>query len=208
MYVLRPRTRGRRWLWRRRLWPPLLRWSPSFPFRRFWLPPSQPQPVSPSRQPQPPSVSPGWSVKAPPPPRRLWPWQRSPPLPSQYHRRHSWTANSRESEAIWNVKTRSEVLTIFPDYSLKLFYFQTTSLKYFLSYCRSEMFFFRLRVWNESEAIWSNLTQSEIWRRNLKFFVPIWYQSDTILKPVWKIHQSEVFSYWYSEVIWNILETF
>ena len=33
--------------------------------------------------------------------------------------------------------------------------------------------------------IWSNLKQSEIWRHNLKFFVPIWNQSETSLKPIW-----------------------
>ena len=49
--------------------------------------------------------------------------------------------------------------------------------------------FFR-PVWNESE---SNLKQSEIWRHNMKFFKPIWNQSETILKPIWRTHQSEIF---------------
>ena len=41
-----------------------------------------------------------------------------------------------------------------------------------------------------------NLKQYEIWGLNLKFFVPIWNQSKTSLKPIWKIHQSEIFTDW------------
>ena len=49
---------------------------------------------------------------------------------------------------------------------------------------QSEMFFFRLPVYNESEAIWNLNTQSEILCANLK---PVWNQSEANLEnaPIW-----------------------
>ena len=93
--------------------------GPSLLSRKFWPPPPHPPTVSLGRQSQPPSISPGRFISAPPPPWQLRWRQRSPPQPSQYHRRHLRTSNPRESKAILNVKTKSEVLTFFPDYSLK-----------------------------------------------------------------------------------------
>ena len=178
LYVIRPRTREMRW----RLWPRLLRRTSSLLSRLFWTPLKQPTSAFTGRQLQPPSISTGWSFAAPPtpPPRRLWRWQSSTPLPMQYYQRHLRTANYQKSEAIWNVKTKSEVLTIY----------QTTSEMILFSDYQLEMFFFNIV---SMEWISRNLKKSEIWRRNLRFFVPIWNQSETSLKPIWKCTTMEYF---------------
>ena len=53
-------------------------------------------------------------------------------------------------------------------------------------------------VWNESG---SNMKQYEIWRQNMKIFVPIWNQSETSLKPVWSQSEANM----KHSPMWNIL---
>ena len=164
--------RGRRWLWRQRIWPWLLWRPPSFP---SWK--SAASAVAFVRLSRSESAA-SRSVADTPPPRQLWRRRSSPPMPSQSHLWHSQTSNSCVYEAIWNVKTKSEVLTIFQNTVWNDFfsYYQSET---FFSYCQSEMFFSDC----QSEM---NLKQSKIWRQNLKLFVPIWNQYKTSLKPIWK----------------------
>ena len=119
--------------------------------------------------------------------RSLWQWSRP--------RWHLRTTNSGQFEAIWNMKTKSEVLSIFRPFSD----------------CWSEMVFFRLPVWIIFSGCQSeiNLKQYEAicyLKTHLKLFVPIWNQSKTNLKSISKTHQSEIFhihNLKSSETYWN-----
>ena len=178
--VIQPRNRGMRRLWRRKLWAWIIRRPHSFPSRIFWPPLPQPPSVSPDWQMQPPPVSLDWSVTYPPSPWRLLRSHHSPPLPRQYHKKHSLNAYSHKYEAIWNVKTKYEVLTIFlttvwNDFFSKYWYqsdfFRNVSLNWF-SDLQSEM---NLK---KSEAIWSNLKSEDTIRDSS-------CQSETSMEPVW-----------------------
>ena len=78
-----------------------------------------------------------------------------------------------QSEPIWT-NLKSEVFTIFPDYSLKWIWSQSEIWK---SNLKSE------------ESIWTNLNQSEpIWNLCLWFSRQrVWNQSEMNLKPIWNL---------------------
>ena len=79
--------------------------------------------------------------------------------------------------------------------NLKFKQFSEYSLKGFFR-LPVRCFFFRLPVWNESEAIWNLKAKSEILRANLK---PVWNQSKTNLKRalIWNNFRLIIWSnYW------------
>ena len=75
-----------------------------------------------------------------------------------------------QSEPIWT-NLESEVITVFPDYSLKWIWSQSEIWKSNLKY---------------EESIWTNLNQSEIWSFMI-FRQPVWKEPKSNLKPIWNV---------------------